>query len=88
VFWVPQEIFRFFLSLKELFFQAHAPRASDHGNPLRRHRCSSTNTEDIAMKSPNQRTDRAICLAAAIAFAASLAIGYGYSLACFAGLIG
>lgn len=40
------------------------------------------------MKSPNQRTDRAISLAAGIAFAASLAIGYGYCLACFAGLIG
>mgnify|MGYP001135877390 CR=1 FL=1 len=40
------------------------------------------------MKSPNQRIDRAISLAAGIGFAASLAIGYGHSLACFAGLIG
>jgi len=85
---MPQEIFRFFFSLKELFFQAHTPRAPDHGKPLRHHRCSSTNTEDIAMKSPKQLADRAISLAAGIAFVASLAIGYGHSLACFAGLIG
>jgi len=40
------------------------------------------------MKSPKQLADRAISLAAGIAFVASLAIGYGHSLACFAGLIG
>ncbi|MEE4162954.1 MAG: hypothetical protein V2I25_10645 [Woeseiaceae bacterium] len=40
------------------------------------------------MKSLKQLADRAISLAAAIALAASLAIGYGHSLALFAGLIG
>jgi len=40
------------------------------------------------MKSPKQLLDRAVSLAAGIALAASLAIGYGHSLACFAGLIG
>lgn len=40
------------------------------------------------MKSTKQLADRAISLATGIAFAASLAIGYGHSLARFAGLIG
>ena len=40
------------------------------------------------MKSPKQLAERAISLAASSAFAALVAIGYGHSVACFAGLIG